>query len=55
MVALKKSGHVLSYEALDSLCIKPKHWKDPLTDEPFTRQDVVVIQVALLFAPTAAG
>lgn len=29
---------------LDELCFKPKNWKDLLTDEPFTRKDVIVIQ-----------
>jgi hypothetical protein len=30
---------------LDELCFKPKSWKDLITDEPFTRKDVIVIQV----------
>jgi hypothetical protein len=29
---------------LEELNIKPKSWKDLLTDEPFTRKDIIHIQ-----------
>jgi peptidyl-prolyl cis-trans isomerase-like protein 2 len=45
IVAIKATGNVYSYDAIDELCIKPKNWKDLLTDEPFTRKDVIHIQV----------
>jgi peptidyl-prolyl cis-trans isomerase-like protein 2 len=44
IVAIRTSGHVYAKEAIDELCIKPKHWCDLLTDEPFTRADIITIQ-----------
>eukprot|EP00775_Hariotina_reticulata_P001460 gene1460-1802_t len=44
IVAVKATGNVYSYDAIDELCIKPKNWKDLLTDEPFTRKDIIHIQ-----------
>jgi peptidyl-prolyl cis-trans isomerase-like protein 2 len=44
IVAIRTSGHVYAKEAIDELCIKPKHWADLLTDEPFTRADIITIQ-----------
>ena len=32
-------------QALQELNIKPKYWKDLLTDEPFTRKDIIHLQV----------
>ena len=37
IVAVKTSGNVYCYQAIDELCIKPKNWKDLITDEKFTR------------------
>ena len=31
-------------QAVEELNIKPKFWKDLLTDEPFTRKDIIHIQ-----------
>lgn len=31
-------------QAVEQLNIKPKYWKDLLTDEPFTRKDIIHIQ-----------
>jgi peptidyl-prolyl cis-trans isomerase-like protein 2 len=45
--AAAAAGNVYSYDALDELCIKPKNWKDLLTDEPFTRKDIIHLQVGV--------
>ncbi|MCO5612751.1 hypothetical protein L7F22_067021 [Adiantum nelumboides] len=44
IVALKTTGNVFSYEAVKELNLKPKNWKDLLTDEPFSRNDIITIQ-----------
>ncbi|OXB62184.1 hypothetical protein ASZ78_015366, partial [Callipepla squamata] len=44
IVAIKTTGNVFAYEAVEQLNIKPKCFKDLLTDEPFTRQDIVTLQ-----------
>ena len=47
IVAIKKTGNVFSYEAIRELNIKPKNWKELLTDEPFTKEDIITIQVSI--------
>ena len=32
------------FKAIEKLNIKPSYWKDLVTDEPFTRNDVIHIQ-----------
>ncbi|KAL9834152.1 RING-type E3 ubiquitin-protein ligase PPIL2 [Geothlypis trichas] len=44
IVAIKTTGNVFAYEAVEQLNIKPKSYRDLLTDEPFTRQDIVTLQ-----------
>ncbi|XP_042579378.1 RING-type E3 ubiquitin-protein ligase PPIL2 [Cyprinus carpio] len=44
IVANKVTGNVFSYEAVEQLNIKTKSYKDLLTDEPFTRQDLITLQ-----------
>ncbi|CAG8571872.1 11961_t:CDS:10 [Funneliformis caledonium] len=44
IVAIKTTGNVFSYEAVDRLNIKTRHWKDLLSDEPFTRKEIITIQ-----------
>ncbi|KAG9303668.1 hypothetical protein G9A89_018565 [Geosiphon pyriformis] len=44
IVAIKTTGNVYSWEAIDRLNIKAKSWKDLITDEPFTRKDIITIQ-----------
>lgn len=44
IVANKKTGHVYSYEAYQQLNLKPKNFRDLLTDEPFEVDDIVTIQ-----------
>lgn len=35
-------------QAIQELNIKPKNWKELLTDEPFTRNDLITIQVSTM-------
>ncbi|XP_043713673.1 peptidyl-prolyl cis-trans isomerase CYP65 [Telopea speciosissima] len=44
LVAVKTTGNVFCYEAIKELNLKTKNWKELLTDEPFTREDLITIQ-----------
>ncbi|KAF5736228.1 peptidyl-prolyl cis-trans isomerase CYP65 isoform X1 [Tripterygium wilfordii] len=44
IVAVKTTGNVFCYEAIKELNIKTKNWKELLTDEPFSKEDLIVIQ-----------
>lgn len=44
IIAVKTTGNVYSFEAVEELNIKNKNWKDLLSDEPFTRKDIITIQ-----------
>ncbi|XP_068956900.1 RING-type E3 ubiquitin-protein ligase PPIL2 [Petaurus breviceps papuanus] len=44
IVAIKPTGNVYAYEAVEQLNIKTKNFKDLLTDEPFSRQDILTLQ-----------
>ncbi|KAI8824424.1 cyclophilin-like domain-containing protein [Fimicolochytrium jonesii] len=44
IVAIKPSGQVYSYEAVERLNIKTKNWTDLMTDVPFKRKDVITLQ-----------
>lgn len=44
IVAIKTTGNVYAYEAIEQLNIKAKNLRDLLTDEPFTRKDIIQIQ-----------
>ncbi|KAL7231662.1 hypothetical protein ACSBR2_009821 [Camellia fascicularis] len=44
IVAVKTTGNVFCYEAIKELNIKTKNWKELLTDETFTREDLIKIQ-----------
>ncbi|CDZ96367.1 peptidyl-prolyl cis-trans isomerase-like 2 [Phaffia rhodozyma] len=44
IVFVATTGNVFSYESVDRLCIKTKAWRDLITDEKFTRADIVTIQ-----------
>lgn len=44
IVAIRTTGNVFSYEAVEQLNIKAKSYKDLLTDEPFVRKDIITIQ-----------
>lgn len=40
--------NALRTQAIQELNIKPKNWKELLTDEPFTRNDLITIQVTTM-------
>lgn len=44
IVAVRTTGNVFSFEAVEQLNLKAKNWKELLTDEAFTRQDLITIQ-----------
>eukprot|EP00914_Ancora_sagittata_P002435 GHVO01005363.1.p1 GENE.GHVO01005363.1~~GHVO01005363.1.p1 ORF type:complete len:500 (+),score=117.91 GHVO01005363.1:21-1520(+) len=44
IVANAVSGNVYLNEAVDHLCRKPNSWIDPMSDEPFTPEDIIHIQ-----------
>lgn len=46
-MAIKTTGNVYSYDAIEELNIKPKNWRDLLTGEPFKKEDIIHIQVRL--------
>ncbi|CEP16092.1 hypothetical protein [Parasitella parasitica] len=45
IAAIKTTGNVFAYDTIDKLNIKAKHWRDLISDEPFTRKDIIMIQV----------
>uniref|UniRef100_A0A4X1V0J0 Peptidylprolyl isomerase like 2 n=1 Tax=Sus scrofa TaxID=9823 RepID=A0A4X1V0J0_PIG len=44
IVAIKTTGNVYAHEAVEQLNIKAKNFRDLLTDEPFSRQDIITLQ-----------
>jgi peptidyl-prolyl cis-trans isomerase-like 2 len=44
IVALKKSGNVFSWDTVERLNIKAKNWRDLVSDDEFTRKDIITIQ-----------
>lgn len=44
IAAIKSTGNVFSYEAIEELNIKPKSFKDLLTDEPYQRKELIILQ-----------
>lgn len=46
IVAIKTSGNVFSWDAVNNLNIKAKNMKELLTNEPFTKSDIITIQVS---------
>ncbi|XP_077233455.1 plant U-box 49 [Tasmannia lanceolata] len=44
IVAVKTTGNVFCYEAIKELNLKTKNWKELLTDDPFTKDDLITIQ-----------
>jgi peptidyl-prolyl cis-trans isomerase-like protein 2 len=44
IAAIKTSGNVFAYDTIEKLNIKAKYWKDLVTDEAFTRKDIIMIQ-----------
>ncbi|KAI9286161.1 peptidyl-prolyl cis-trans isomerase-like 2 [Umbelopsis sp. AD052] len=44
IAAVKTSGNVFAYDTIERLNAKAKYWKDLVTDEAFTRKDIIMIQ-----------
>lgn len=44
ITCVEKTGNVYSHEAIEELNLKTKNFRDLLTDEPFVRKDLIVIQ-----------
>jgi len=44
IVAIRNTGNVYAYEAIDNLNIRPKHWNDLVTGEAFTKSDIINLQ-----------
>ena len=44
IVAVKTTGNVYSWQAIEELNIRPKNLRDLLTEEPFTRKDLITLQ-----------
>lgn len=44
IVAIKTTGNVFSYEAVEQLNLKAGHFRDLLNDQPFTKKDIIDIQ-----------
>lgn len=44
IVALKNTGNVFAYDTVERLNIKAKLWRDLVSDEVFSRKDIVVVQ-----------
>mmetsp|Transcript_4812 Transcript_4812/g.6207 ORF Transcript_4812/g.6207 Transcript_4812/m.6207 type:complete len:277 (-) Transcript_4812:916-1746(-) len=44
IVAVRTSGYVYAMDAVQELNIKPRNWKDLMTDEPFTKNDLITLQ-----------
>lgn len=44
IVAIATTGNVFCFEAIEQLNIKTKNWKDLISDQPFTRKDIITIQ-----------
>lgn len=44
IVAIKTTGNVFSYEAVEQLNMKINCWKDLVSDIPFQRSDIIVLQ-----------
>jgi peptidyl-prolyl cis-trans isomerase-like 2 len=44
IVALKNTGNVFAYDTIERLNIKPKMWRDLISNEEFSRRDIIVLQ-----------
>lgn len=44
IVAIKTTGNVFSYEAVEQLNMKTSHFCDLINDKPFTKKDIIEIQ-----------
>jgi peptidyl-prolyl cis-trans isomerase-like protein 2 len=44
IVALQKSGNVFAWDTVERLNIRAKNWQDLVSDEEFTRKDIITLQ-----------
>lgn len=44
IVAVKATGNVYAFDCVERLNLKPKNFRDLLTDEPFSKSDIIDIQ-----------
>jgi peptidyl-prolyl cis-trans isomerase-like protein 2 len=44
LVALRKSGNVFAWDTVERLNIKAKNWRDLVSDDEFTRKDIITLQ-----------
>lgn len=44
IICVATTGNVFCNEAIEQLNIKTKNWKDLISDQPFTRKDLITIQ-----------
>ena len=44
IVALRKSGNVFAWDTVERLNIKAKNWRDLVSDDEFTRRDIITLQ-----------
>lgn len=44
IVALKSSGNVFAWDTIEQLNIKAKNWRDLVSDDEFTRKDIITLQ-----------
>ncbi|VDP41500.1 unnamed protein product, partial [Soboliphyme baturini] len=44
VIAIRTTGNVYSYDAVEELNLKTKHMKDLLTDDPFVKSDIITLQ-----------
>jgi hypothetical protein len=54
IVAVRVSGNVYEAETIERLNAKTKNWRDLLSDEPFTRKDIIDLHVRLMHTQTEA-
>ena len=55
IVAIKVSGNVYEAETIERLNAKTKNWRDLLSDEPFTRKDIIDLHVRPGLGARAGG
>ena len=44
IIALKTTGNVFAWDTIDRLNVKAKNWRDLVTDEEFSRKDIITLQ-----------
>ncbi|KAI9716626.1 MAG: Peptidyl-prolyl cis-trans isomerase cyp8 [Chrysothrix sp. TS-e1954] len=44
IVALQNTGNVFGYDTVERLNIKPKNWRDLVSEEEFARKDIITLQ-----------